>query len=51
MFPHTEITTLMVEVVPAEEKASIEGLGSATGGTFAEATTPLKDGASPIGPT
>ncbi|KAF3971748.1 hypothetical protein CMV_004677 [Castanea mollissima] len=47
MFPHAKITTLMAEVVLAEEKASIEeevleGLGSATGGTSAEATTPLK---------
>ena len=54
MFPHTEITTLMAEAVPIEEKASVEeevpeGLGSTTGGTSVEATTPLKKGASPIG--
>lgn len=53
MFPHIEITTLMVEAVLVEEKASAEeevpkGLGSAIGGTSVKATTPLKEGASTI---
>ena len=53
MFPHIEITTLMVEAVLVEEKASAEeevpkGLGSAIGGTSVKATTPLKEGASII---